>query len=428
MQSDAGAVPEIKPLIPRDLAVRARNLLVAAHALQHVISTSLPPLLIFIRQDLGLSGVELGFIVAAANVSSSLFQYPAGILTDKFGPKRILLVGYCLTLSGIFLLSRASSMPAFILAQMVYGMGNSTFHPASFADVGRAMEGRGVGMGMAMHNIGGNVGTAAGYSISALLATALGWRNALVTLVGAGVILVILFAVYYPDLWHIMGQIKAEKMREREANGEGSEEVGAPMEPLTWRDWIPAYVVAIAALLSGIFGTGLMAWFPTFFESTRDVTATVAAGFSSIMMISGVGGSFTGGTLADRLDRPTIIFVATLAASALLMVIINVPMGSSVLIVLLIGMGFFHSTARPVLNAITNQVSPPGKSGSVFGLVFGMMALGGVISGPMVGYLYDRYSMEVAFMALSVFYVLHALLIRAWGSARLERRESWGSE
>ncbi|MFW5896840.1 MAG: MFS transporter [Bacillota bacterium] len=427
MQSVAGASPQSKPLIPRDMAVRARNLLVAAHALQHVISTSLPPLLIFIRQDLGLSGVELGFIVAAANVSSSLFQYPAGLLTDNFGPKRVLLVGYCLTLSGIFLLSRAGAMPAFIVAQMVYGMGNATFHPASFADVGRAMEGRGVGMGMAMHNIGGNVGTAAGYSISALLATALGWRNALLTLAVGGVILVIMFAIYYPDLWHFMGEIKAEKMRRREVDGE-EEEIDVPADPLTWRDWIPAYVVAVAALLSGIFGTGIMAWLPTFFESTRGVSATVAAGFSSIMMISGVGGSFTGGTLADRLDRPTIIFFSTLAASVLLMLIITVPVSSSILIVLLVGMGFLHSTARPVLNAITNQVSPPGKSGSVFGLVFGMMALGGVISGPMVGYLYDRYSMEVAFTALVVFFVLHAFLIRAWGSERLARREAWGAE
>ncbi len=423
MQSTATSAQESLPLIPRAMALRARNLLVAAHALQHIVSTSLPPLLIFIRQDLGLSGVELGFIVAAANISSSLFQYPAGILTDRFGPKRVLVIGYCLTLSGLFLLSRAGAMPAFIIAQFVYGMGNATFHPASFADVGRAMEGRGVGMGMAMHNIGGNLGTAAGYSISALLAAALGWRNALLTLVACGMAMVALFAIYYPDLWRIVGEIRARRMRESRENGEEvEEEEAAP--PVTLKDWIPAYIVAGAALLAGIFGTGIMAWLPTFFETTRGVTATVAAGFSSIMMVSGVGGSFTGGSLADRFDRPSIIFGATLATTALLMLIINLPMGSVLLVALVVATGFFHSLARPVLNAMTSQVAPPGKSGAVFGLVFGMMALGGVVSGPMVGFLYDAYSMQVAFMVLAGFFILHGILIRAWGTGHFRRNAS----
>ncbi len=420
MEPSAEAVKATTPVIPRALAVKARNLLVAAHALQHIISTSLPPLLIFIRQDLGLSGVELGFIVAAANVSSSIFQYPSGILTDKFGPKRVLMAGYFLTLSGLFLLSRAGGMSAFIIAQMVYGMGNSTFHPASFADVGRAMEGRGVGMGMAMHNIGGNVGTAAGYSITAVLATALGWRNALVTLVVAGVALVVLFAIHYPDLWKVVGEARAARLAARkESDEEEAEE--EPERPLTWRDWIPAYVVAAAALLSGIFGTGIMAWLPTFFESTRGVTATAAAGFSSIMMISGVGGSLTGGSLADRFDRSTIILFATIATAGLLMVIINTSLAAVLLIALLVATGFAHSVGRPVLNAMTNQVSPPGKSGAVFGLVFGMMALGGVISGPMVGFIYDNYSMQAAFTVLAIFLLLHGILIRAWGTGHFRR-------
>ncbi len=420
MEPSAEAVKATTPVIPRALAVKARNLLVAAHALQHIISTSLPPLLIFIRQDLGLSGVELGFIVAAANVSSSIFQYPSGILTDRFGPKRVLMAGYFLTLSGLFLLSRAGGMSAFIIAQMVYGMGNSTFHPASFADVGRAMEGRGVGMGMAMHNIGGNVGTAAGYSITAVLATALGWRNALVTLVVAGVALVVLFAIHYPDLWKVVGEARAARLAARkESDEEEAEE--EPERPLTWRDWIPAYVVAAAALLSGIFGTGIMAWLPTFFESTRGVTATAAAGFSSIMMISGVGGSLTGGSLADRFDRSTIILFATIATAGLLMVIINTSLAAVLLIALLVATGFAHSVGRPVLNAMTNQVSPPGKSGAVFGLVFGMMALGGVISGPMVGFIYDNYSMQAAFTVLAIFLLLHGILIRAWGTGHFRR-------
>ncbi len=398
-------------------ALRARNILIAAHALQHIVSTSLPPLLIFIRSDLGLTGTQLGIIVAAGAVASGLFQLPAGLLTDRFTPKQLLVVGYCLTLSGLFLLSRAHTIPAFVLAQAVYGMGNSTFHPASFTDVARATRhSGGMGMGMALHNIGGNLGAAAGYSVSAILGTLLGWRTALGTIVGAGALLVVLFQVIYPDL-------DPEEIRKEadppERHASADAQAGPGRLRLSTR-WIPVYIIASAAFLSGVFGRGLATWLPTFFADARGSSAAVAGVLSTILMLAGAGGSLVGGALGDRMDRSHIVLIATLGTAGLIGVLVGVPLSGIALALLLLATGFFHSLSRPCLNAITSEVSPRGKEGTVFGLVFGVMSMGGALAGPLVGNLYDRFSLETAFLVISGFFVLHGIMIFAWGQSKFK--------
>lgn len=397
-------------------ALRARNILIAAHALQHIVSTSLPPLLIFIRSDLGLTATQLGIIVAAGAVASGIFQFPAGLLTDRFTPKQLLVVGYCLTLSGLFLLSRAHTLPGFVLAQAVYGMGNSTFHPASFTDVARATRrSGGLAMGMALHNIGGNIGTAAGYSISAILGTLLGWRAALGTIVGAGALLILLFQVIYPELDPEETQDEEDDPPAQPESADAT--TGRKRLRLNTR-WIPVYIIAAAAFLSGVFGRGLATWLPTFFADARGSSAAVAGVLSTILMLAGAGGSLVGGALGDRMDRSHIVLIATLGTAGLIGVLVGVPLTGIALTLLLLATGFFHSLSRPCLNAITSQVSPRGKEGSVFGLVFGVMSMGGALAGPLVGNLYDRYSLETAFLVISGFFVLHGIMIFLWGRSK----------
>ena len=71
-------------------SIRARNVMFAAHALQHMFTLSLPPLFLFIHLDLQLSWTQLGILIAVASVTGGLAQFPSGLLVDRFGVKRVL--------------------------------------------------------------------------------------------------------------------------------------------------------------------------------------------------------------------------------------------------------------------------------------------------------------------------------------------------
>src|SRR5215813_11569599 len=54
---------------------------------------AIPLLLPSIREDLGITFAEAGMLSAAGMVSYALIQIPAGYLSDRFGPRRLLFVG-----------------------------------------------------------------------------------------------------------------------------------------------------------------------------------------------------------------------------------------------------------------------------------------------------------------------------------------------
>ena len=68
-------------------------LFVLAHFSHHLL-TALPiPLLPFIRNEFCLDYTRAALVVSAFSVPYGISQLPSGWLSDRFGPRRLLLVG-----------------------------------------------------------------------------------------------------------------------------------------------------------------------------------------------------------------------------------------------------------------------------------------------------------------------------------------------
>jgi len=396
-------------------ANRARNLLVAAHALEHVLSSSLPVLLIFIREELGLSYTDMGIIVAVGSLSGGLAQFPAGLLVDFLGARTLMLMGFGLAVGGSALFSVSTTLPLMLLARVVTGLGNATFHPASFPEMAKASKYSGVGMGMALHNVGGSLGMSLGYALTAVLAGWLGWRGALQVLCVGGAMLTLVFALVYPRLPADEDEVAAKRPAANATDPKSArEQLGV--------QWMPVIALAAAAALAGAFGNALQSFLPAFLTTTRGVSVAVAGAFSTITLLAGTVGSIGGGKAGDRYDRSMVVLISTIITTVLVLVLAWTSVGSIGLVVLLALIGVFRSVPRPGLNAITAEIAPRGKSGSAFGMVFGAMSLGGSITSPIVGYLADRWSMPVAFSLTASLFLIHGLVIRRLYARKPGRR------
>ncbi len=392
-------------------ALQARNTMALAHAVQHIFAMCLPPLLVFIHADLNLTWYQLGIVVAVGSITSGLIQLVSGFLVDSFGVKRVLVAGFFLLLFGLFLLSQSQSMAMMIVSQFFFGIGNSTFHPASFAEVSKATKGRGLGMGMAWHNIGGNVGGAAAYSVAAVLATWVGWRSALVTMVSCGACLTVIFALKYQEMpsSEAIDPACSESRGHSDVEKEGYDADPGSGPAITL--WMPVVIVAIAALLSGSFSRGLNTFLPSFLTTDRGASPAIAGVLSTIMLLSGAGGSFVGGKLGDRLDRRKVVLASAAVTALLVLAMVQFPVTGISLVLILVAIGFSLSVARPCLNAVTSEVCPEGKTGTAFGIVFGVMSLGGSAIAPVVGYIADHYTISLGFVVLAFSFLLHGLLM-----------------
>lgn len=87
-------------------------------------------LLTLYLDSLGYSEVELGSVIFAMSISSTLPLIPCGYLSDRFGRRRMIFLGVSLRIAGIGLLAGADGLVDFYLGASIWGLGHSAHMPS----------------------------------------------------------------------------------------------------------------------------------------------------------------------------------------------------------------------------------------------------------------------------------------------------------
>src|SRR5271169_104469 len=143
-----------------------------AHWVSHFHLFVLPMLFPFLKQQLGVGYIELGFALTVFAITSGLTQAPIGYLADHIGARKILLMG--LTLGGVSLimLGLHLSYPWLIASAVLLGLANSVYHPADYAILSAHMDEARMGRAFSIHTFAGYAGSAVAPGIvAALVAT-----------------------------------------------------------------------------------------------------------------------------------------------------------------------------------------------------------------------------------------------------------------
>src|SRR4029077_6817290 len=83
--------------VKADSSLRTLTGISVAHWLSHFHMFVLPMLFPFLKTQLGVGYIELGFALNVFGVVSGLTQAPIGYLADHIGARKILLSGLCLS-------------------------------------------------------------------------------------------------------------------------------------------------------------------------------------------------------------------------------------------------------------------------------------------------------------------------------------------
>lgn len=87
-------------------------------------------LLTLYLDSLGYSEVELGSVIFAMSISSTLPLMLCGYLSDRFGRRRMIFIGVMMRIIGLGLLVRANSLVDFYLGASVWGLGHAAHMPS----------------------------------------------------------------------------------------------------------------------------------------------------------------------------------------------------------------------------------------------------------------------------------------------------------
>ena len=123
-----------------DASLRTLAAVSAAHWVSHFHLFVLPMLFPFLKEQLGVGYIELGFALTVLGAVSGLTQAPIGYLADHIGARKVLLMG--LTLGGVALimLGLQLSYTSLIVSAALLGLANSVYHPCDYAILSTHMD------------------------------------------------------------------------------------------------------------------------------------------------------------------------------------------------------------------------------------------------------------------------------------------------
>src|SRR5690242_4961557 len=169
----------------------------SAHALHDGFTDLLNVLYPLLQAQFGLSYAAIGALKMVYSGAMASGQIPSGWLAGRIGGVTVLASGTALVAIGYGLAGLTGSLYGVIAGLLLAGLGGATQHPIASTLVAGAFPGLRSRTALGTYNFTGDLGKVALPAVFALVATALGWRQALmviaaIAVAGAGVILVTL--------------------------------------------------------------------------------------------------------------------------------------------------------------------------------------------------------------------------------------------
>lgn len=372
------------------------------HFYQHLVMTSLAPILTLIQADFGVGYTQMGFLLSAARFSGGVLQLPAGMAADRLGKKLVLLAGFGLLLSSVFFSGLAPTFLVLIVLQLSVGIADSVFHPATYSLISQGSRRDTLGISMSIHTMAGFAGTYLAMSLIARMGDAVGWRSTLMLLPIPGLILMGILAAWFKE------PPSDPEAGDAEGDGDGSSLLEGPLP-----------YIFLAGLMGGIGMQGLIGFLPTFLHVVHGLSVVEAGDLAGLMVV-GVASMLVGGWLADRVNRINLVAGGAVSAAAMVALLALWTPPLALLPLLLMGTGVAIYLTTPAHSALISAYASGATQGRLYGVSFAGSALGSSVGAIMVGFIADLAGFQVAFIFLA-----GASLARAAIILSLRRFDVW---
>ena len=377
-----------------DRSLRTLAAISTAHWVSHFHMFVLAMLFPFLKGQLGVGYIELGFALTVFAVISGLTQAPMGYLADHIGARKVLLMGLTLGGFALIMLGLHLSYSWLIASSVLLGLANSVYHPADYAILSAHMDEARMGRAFSIHTFAGFLGGAVAPAIVAALVATIGGHGALIVSGAVGpLVALLLIVVGIPDA----------SAADRRIAG-----AAAPQQKLITPALIVLTIFFMLLSLSsagiGNFGVvALMSGYGASFSSAN-IALTAFLGASAI-------GVLAGGFLADNTQRHGQVAAACFALNAaVVFVIAAITLPSLLLTTAMATAGFLGGVIAPSRDMLVRNAAPAGAAGRAFGIVSTGFNLGGIVSPLLFGWIMDQNLPHWVFGASVVFMILTVLL------------------
>jgi FSR family fosmidomycin resistance protein-like MFS transporter len=371
--------------------------MVLTHTFTHTfqnIHTSLFPVL---KTEFSLGYYELGLIAAIPPLCQVVLSIPAGMLSDKFGTKKMIIFSQLLSCAGSLVAGFTQNPWMLIAAVSLLYLNTTFYHPPSYSYVTKIIKPSDRSKALGLHGAGGTFGMSIGpLSITLLMGYfAFEWRQ--------------VYLFWFVAL--LIGLILVLRIK--------SDPDEQP-KPKAKDDTPPGESKSVIS--------GSMFWFIVF-NAMRGMGASMTVTFFSLYLVQSQGWSLgdaslvygaasfvgivaapLGGFFADKIGEKkwTTVNVAICTISFALAWLFP---GTIAFTVLFIGYGFFNLLSMASNSSLTAKLSPPRQRGLGFALYFLPGSIMGAIAPMLAAFIANTWGMYPVFIASALVYALSVPII-----------------
>jgi MFS transporter, Spinster family, sphingosine-1-phosphate transporter len=388
---------------PRLYPRTALALLTALNLLNYIDRSVLFAVQDLVKAEFHESDAAFGLLTSVFFIFYMIAAPFMGPLSLRFSRKWV-IVGGALIWSGATLLTAfTTSFNQLLIRHTLVGVGEASFVTLSPTFVADMFPEDHRGRVMGIFYLAIPVGTALGYVIGGLLGPAHGWRTPFYVGAAPGVVLALLLLLI-PEPPLGLFDSAQNKAPDRDT-----------LKSLLRN---PAFLSATLGMAMMTFALGgLQVWMPTFLHRARGYTLTAANNlFGLSIAVTGLTASLAGGFFSDHLLRRTkaahyLVSAASLGAAIPAMYVALYMTGNWMIIGIFLAEFLLLLNTGPLNAAVINSVGPHVRAMAIAANIFIFHLLGDVPSAYLIGWMSDRYSLQLAFLGPVVAIALSSAIL-----------------
>lgn len=351
----------------------------------------------FWLEDFGWSRATVTSGNAVGKIILALFAFLTGWIVDRFGPRRVMLVGILLGGIALIGLSRMTSLWLFYIFYFINALAYMSGGPLpNQVLISRWFDSsRGKAMGIAYIGIG--VGGMLVPLIANWLNQSFGWQNALMIL---GFLMI---AIAFPMVWFIRDNPESRMVESQ------SEKENTPFSTILKKRNV--YLLLIGSMLSIAAVSGTSQNLKLFFSFDLGYTQTQSASIMSLVLASSIIGRLLMGWLADKLPKKYVMILIFILVSCSIPLLYAASTPGVIYLFAFI-FGIALGGDYMIIPLMAAELFGVRILGRIMGIIISADVVGEALAPVLVGWLRDQSgSYTTGFTALIVFAVLGVVAI-----------------
>lgn len=352
--------------------------------MNHVYQLLTPIVMPEITREYGLSDFAAGLLISCFFVSYALLPALSGYLSQTFGRRGFLSLGFAVTALAFLATAFTSNIAILALLFFIAGAGGSTYHPNGFPILAETYS-NSRGQTLGLHQTGGAIGSFIGPAVTGLLILYFTWKPAMMLLAVPGLILAAVLWFY----------IKPERKPEEDSQQQHNKisfgylkACGSAM----------IFIAAAFVYILGQRGTDVFA--NQYFVRGRGIDIVEASMLFSILKVAGLFSAPICGRLSDTYGRKKVLITLIVIESAALYSITALP--NMLLVVPCLVFGFAAFGLLAVGEAMLADITPEKQRGTIFGINLTVNFSPSIFLAPALGAIAELYSFDLGFIILSI--------------------------